>query len=562
MLLRPEMSHLKLCSALFLFVFLFAPNSQAQTKKSTDKKQTAGKKSEKTVKDAKKESASAKKEKLSAKDKVKQAELKKKETADKNKNRQAEAKKKDSVKEKESRKESKKSAEIKRAEETRRRAEEIQRQKAEEVRRQAILAEKRRREQAAREARERAIAFERGLRTETIKNIAGDNTEGEDLQIRRAAVAALGKHAGTIVVMEAQTGKILTVVNQDWAVRNSYRPCSTIKLVTGVAGLNENVINRDGNINNFRMNLDDALAFSNNVYFQKVGVNIGNTKIISYARALGLGEPTGINYEGETAGKLPYNNSNRLIYSHGDDFEVSPLQLAVMVSAISNGGKVVVPQVARARSEQANFRGFLRRQVNLPMVNVTGVIPGMVGAAQYGTARRGVDAGLGVAGKTGSCIGKGSWLGLFASVAPIENPKYSVVVITRGQAERGKYAAAVAGKVYQALRPRLQENDGQNIALTPYRIAPKPQIIAKNPVNLNDEDEENSVEDAEIEEGGDTEETVRKTFVPKKETSFSLPLQKSAVKKAEKADDMFPSVVIKVRKRAGETTRPRIVVNK
>ena len=304
---------------------------------------------------------------------------------------------------------------------------------AEEARRQAILAEKRRREQAAREARERAIAFERGLRTETIANIANDNTEGEDLQIRRAAVGALGNHAGTIVVMEAQTGKILTVVNQDWAARNSYRPCSTIKLVTGVAGLNESVIDSDGGINNFRMNLDDALAYSNNVYFQKVGIRIGNDRIISYARALGLGEPTGINYEGETGGKLPYNNSNARIYSHGDDFEVSPLQLAVMVSAISNGGKVVVPQVARARNEQANFRGFLRRQVNLPMNNVTGVIPGMVGAASYGTARRGVDSSLAIAGKTGSCIAHGSWVGLFASVAPVENPKYAVIVITRGQ---------------------------------------------------------------------------------------------------------------------------------
>ena len=104
MLLRPAIGHLKLCSALFLMVFLFAPNSQAQTKKSTNKKQAADKKTEKTVKDAKKDNASAKKEKLSAKDKAKQAELKKKETADKNKNRQAEAKKKDSGRERESKK--------------------------------------------------------------------------------------------------------------------------------------------------------------------------------------------------------------------------------------------------------------------------------------------------------------------------------------------------------------------------------------------------------------------------------------------------------------------------
>lgn len=58
----------------------------------------------------------------------------------------------------------------------------------------------------------------------------------------------------------------------------------------------------------------------------------------------------------------------------------------------------------------------------------------MMGAAEYGIARRGMDQNLGVAGKTGSCIDKGSWVGLFASVAPIEAPKYAVAVITRRRA--------------------------------------------------------------------------------------------------------------------------------
>src|SRR5205807_6741289 len=102
---------------------------------------------------------------------------------------------------------------------------------------------------------------ERGLRTETIANIAKDKTEGEDPQIRRAAVDALAGHAGSVVAMEAQTGKILTIVNQDWAIRSSIRPCSTIKLVTGVAGLNANVIDNDGAIRNTRTrrSLDDAV---------------------------------------------------------------------------------------------------------------------------------------------------------------------------------------------------------------------------------------------------------------------------------------------------------------
>ena len=324
------------------------------------------------------------------------------------------------------------------AEEKKHRAVEAARQRAvQEARRQAALAEQRRRAEIARQAQARRVAFERGLRTETINNISNDNVEGEDLEIRLAAVNALGNHAGTVVVMEPQTGKVITIVNQDWAIRKSFKPCSTIKLVTGIAGLNENMISEDGNIRarRFPMNLDDALAHSNNSYFQVVGSGIGNTKMIAYAQMLGLGSPTGINAPQETGGRLPYNNNNGRVYSHGDDFEVTPLQLGVLVSTISNGGRVIIPQVPRTRIERANFRGAMRYQLNLPRNSLQGVIPGMIGAATYGTARRGVDQALAIAGKTGSCIGSGSWIGLFASVAPIENPKYAVIVITRGQSE-------------------------------------------------------------------------------------------------------------------------------
>lgn len=538
MLLCPKRCSSKLCFVLLIFVFLFASNAQAQSKKPVKGKQTAVKTAEKSAKDAKKDSKS-KKETATAKSKN---DPKSKADQSKKDSKSAKSDDKNSKNSKKAREEAARIAEAKRAEEARRRA-------AEEVRRQAILAEKRRREQAAREARERALAFERGLRTTTVSNISNDNTEGEDLQVRRAAINALGNHAGTVVVMEAQTGKILTIVNQDWAIRNSYRPCSTVKLVTAVAGLNENVINSDGIVGNFRMNLDDALAFSNNAYFQKVGVNIGNDRVIEYARALGLGEPTGINDQGEVGGKLPYNNSNARIYSHGDDFEVSPLQLAVLVSAITNGGKIVVPQVPRTRVEQTNFRGYLRRQVTLPMNKVTGVIPGMIGAAEYGTAHRGVDSTLGIAGKTGSCIGKGSWLGLFASVAPVQNPKYAVVVITRGQAERGKYAAAVAGQVYNALSPRLLENGNRNnLALIPYNMKPKTQINPKAAAKIEDEDEdENSAEETNTEE----EKIIVKQAPPK-----------VIEKKQQKTENNFPPVVIEVKRSNGEFTRPRIVNNK
>ena len=101
----------------------------------------------------------------------------------------------------------------------------------------------RRRAEAARQAAiARQRALDDGLRNEVQANIARDSTVGEDLEVRNAAIAALGNHAGTVVVMDPRSGRVYTVVNQDWALRRGFKPCSTIKLVTGVAGLCEKVI--------------------------------------------------------------------------------------------------------------------------------------------------------------------------------------------------------------------------------------------------------------------------------------------------------------------------------
>ncbi|HYP51320.1 MAG TPA: penicillin-binding transpeptidase domain-containing protein, partial [Pyrinomonadaceae bacterium] len=261
---------------------------------------------------------------------------------------------------------SKKEAIAERRERERKEAEarrEAERREAE--RRAAIEAEQRRREQARREAIARARAFEQGLRDETVANILKDDLTGEDMEVRRAAINALGERAGSVVVMDAQNGRVVSMVNQEWAARKGFKPCSTIKLVTGVAGVNEKVINEFGEVTtaSSRLDLTDALAYSNNVYFQKVGGSVGYNKMMNYARELGLGAPTGINLPGESAGKLPEPKSgfplNRMS-SHGDDFEVTPLQLAVKVSAITNGGKVLKPHVVRNQQEQISFRPIMR----------------------------------------------------------------------------------------------------------------------------------------------------------------------------------------------------------
>jgi membrane peptidoglycan carboxypeptidase len=426
--------------------------------------------------------------------------------------------------------------------------------------RAAALAERRRREAAARAARERFLAFERGLRTETVENIAKDNTEGEDLRIRQTAIDALGNRAGTVVVMESQTGKVLTIVNQDWAIKNGFKPCSTIKLVTGVAGVNENVINNEGDIvgDNSPVNLNTALAFSKNPYFQRVGVKVGNAKMIDYARSLGLGQKTGINAEGETPGKLPYGNSNPRIYSHGDDFEVTPLQLAVMVSALSNGGNKVVPHISKPSIERSGFRTQYNGRIDIPQERYQQVLPGMMGAAEFGTAHRGVDASLGIAGKTGSCITRGSWIGLFASVAPVEKPKYAVVVITRGHSERGKWAASVAGKIYHELAPRLVRDRERYMALKNQAAS----SIDTRTATADDEDDD-SEDAAETNTAQQQEEVFTVTAEPR----IEVPVQQVVKKVVKTADSkpVFAPVVIPFRKDGKpiepSTSRPRVVKN-
>src|ERR1700693_1393566 len=70
----------------------------------------------------------------------------------------------------------------------------------------------------------------------------GDNVDGEDLDIRRAAVEALGPYNGSVVVVDPNSGRILSMVNQRLALGSGFQPCSTIKVSVALAGLNEKAI--------------------------------------------------------------------------------------------------------------------------------------------------------------------------------------------------------------------------------------------------------------------------------------------------------------------------------
>ena len=329
-----------------------------------------------------------------------------------------------------------------------------------ESRHRRALAEARRRAEAARRAaiaRQRAI--DNAMRTSVQAMIAKDDLTGEDPEVRRIAVNALGFHAGTVVVMDPMTGRVYSVVNQEWALQRGFKPCSTIKLVTGVAGLSENAIPLVDTANDgFRTDLTHALAVSDNPFFQQVGSRIGSEKMVGYARQLGLGEKTGVNVPFEFSGRLPEVNPNSLerrMFSHADGFSVTPLQLGTLVSAMANGGRLLTPQIVRNPKEASKLGVKVRRQLDITTDVWQRMIPGMVGAVNYGSARKAYDPSQTVAGKTGTCIGDNGWVGLFASYAPLANPRLAVVVIAEGSDARRHFPAAVAGEIYRGLNHRF-----------------------------------------------------------------------------------------------------------
>ena len=325
--------------------------------------------------------------------------------------------------------------------------------------RRSLLEARRRAEAARRAAIARQRAIDNALRNEVQSFIAKDDITGEDLEVRRVAVNALGHHAGTVVVMDPMTGRVYSVVNQEWALRRGFKPCSTIKLVTGVAGLSENAIPLvDTASDGFRLDLTSALAHSDNPFFQQVGTRIGSEKMVDYARQLGLGEKTGLNVPFEFPGRLPEVKPGlleRRMFSHADGFQVTPLQLGTLVSAMANGGRLLQPQIPHSAKEQAKMMPKVRRQLDITSEVWQRMVPGMVGAVNYGSGRKAYDPTQTVAGKTGTCIGDGGWVGLFTSYAPLANPRLAVVVIAQGSDARRHFPAAVAGEIYRGLNHRF-----------------------------------------------------------------------------------------------------------
>lgn len=287
-----------------------------------------------------------------------------------------------------------------------------------------------------------------------------DQIDGDNLVVRRAAAGALGNYNGAVVVTDINTGRILSIVNQDLAYKGGFQPCSTIKLVTAIAALSEGVIERDSffRVSRVRWDLTRALARSNNGFFAALGVKLGFDKVNHYARLLGLGEKASLNIEAEQPGGLPpvppKNGGVGMMTSFGEGISLTPLELAAIVGAIGNGGTLYYLQYPRNQREVMLFQPRVKRRLPIGAF-AEDLKPGMRGAVEFGTARRAsADQEESILGKTGTCTDyrAASHMGWFGSFNESGAKRIAVVVMLTGaQGVSGPVASGIAGEIYRTL---------------------------------------------------------------------------------------------------------------
>lgn len=312
--------------------------------------------------------------------------------------------------------------------------------------------------------------------TEAGNLIQGDVTAGEDPEVRAAAIQALGNMNGTVVAIDPTSGRILAMVNQKLALSSGAEPCSTIKLSVALAALEEGIVTKDTPVKlgrRFSMTMTEALAHSNNLYFETLGRDLGFDRVKHYANEFGLGQLAGYHIPGEQLGTYPAEvlpaseGGVGKMCSFGQGISMTPLQLGALVAAIANGGTLYYLQHPETPEEVASFTPMVKRKLNIAPL-IPEIEDGMAGAVQYGTARslRANFSEFPVMGKTGTCSNDGTRFGWFGSFADTpRGPIVTVFFLEGGRPTFGPKAAALTGDFYQALwdKSYFEQKDQQPV---------------------------------------------------------------------------------------------------
>lgn len=284
------------------------------------------------------------------------------------------------------------------------------------------------------------------------------------------------------------------------AISGEYPPGSTIKPLLAAAALTEGTITPEttiesrGGIQVGRSFFGDwkahgftdlrrAIAVSSDVYFYSVGGGYGNIRGLgmermkAYEERFGWGKKTGIDLPGEQDGFLPTPNWKEERFGErwyiGDDYNASigqgyvtatPLQIAVAIAAIANGGTVPTPHLVESIQDMPDQKSEGATSHPEPLFSeaiLRVVREGMRETVTEGTAQALQSLSVPVAGKTGTAQfgGAKQTHGWFASFAPFDNPELVMVVLVEDQSEASTYhAVPITQEVYEWYF-RLKEND-------------------------------------------------------------------------------------------------------
>lgn len=331
----------------------------------------------------------------------------------------------------------------------------------------------------------RPLASARRKVPSSVDPTEGDDPSRDDPIVRAAAVEALGKRNGSLVGVDPNSGRILTIVNQKLALGPAHQPCSMFKPAVALAALGEGLIENDRNRlrlgRKWYLDLAQSLAISNNVYFAKLGQLLGLDKLREYAKWFGFGELAGWGLAGEPRGKFPSEppparrGGVGKVASFGEGISLTPLQLASFLSAVANGGTLYYLQYPE--SQRGAFEPKVKRQLDIaPWLSP--VRQGMEKAVLSGTARQAHQPDMTILGKTGTCSQEGVHLGWFGAYSQ-RKEGLTVVVFLQGGGASGPHAAEVAGRFFRTLADRnyFVKSPHQNLASPPpamFEFTPAP----------------------------------------------------------------------------------------
>ncbi len=320
----------------------------------------------------------------------------------------------------------------------------------------------------------------------------------------------------SLVVVDPSTGEILALTSapgynpndytdseadarRDRSVTDRFEPGSVMKpfmmagaLAAGTLKPNDTVDCEHGSYQIGSVTIHDThvndlltptqiLARSSNIGALKIGLQLGEPALYATYRRFGFGEPTGVPLPGEAAGVLrpkglAWYDAETASASFGQGLTVTTLQLAMAMSAIANGGKllepVLVKKVSDGRGETMRSSGVhVRREVLPPGVART--VAEMLTAVTEdgGTAVEAAIPGFRVAGKTSTAqkvdpaTGKYStekYTAVFVGFVPVEHPRI-VVAVVLDEPMIGRYGGDLAGPVFR----RVAEASLRYLGVTP-----------------------------------------------------------------------------------------------